>query len=70
MLGCGVGHAELLVQAQEALSRGRELLDQAEIPWELLAFEVKEALQALGEITGEEVGEDILDRIFPEKIHP
>jgi len=59
-------HAELLVRAQEALSRGRELLGQAETPWELLALEVKEALQALGEITGEEVGDAVLDQIFAE----
>jgi tRNA modification GTPase len=59
-------HAELLVRAQEALSRGRELLEQAETPWELLAFEVKDALQALGEITGEEVGDAVLDQIFSE----
>lgn len=57
-------HAELLAQAQEALSRGRELLAQAEPSWELLAFEVTEALQALGEITGEEIGDAVLDQIF------
>ena len=57
-------HAELLARAGEALGQGRELLEQAEPPWELVALEVKEALLALGKITGEEVGEDILDRIF------
>jgi tRNA modification GTPase len=57
-------HYDLLVRAGEALNRGRELLVQAEPPWELLALEVKEALQALGEITGEEVGEAVLDHIF------
>ncbi len=57
-------HYELLVRARDSLDRGRELLAQAEPPWELLALEVKEALQALGEITGEEVGEAVLDQIF------
>jgi tRNA modification GTPase len=57
-------HYELLVRAGEALDRGRELLEQAEPPGELLALEIKEALQALGEITGEEVGEAVLDHIF------
>jgi len=57
-------HHELLVRAGEALDRGRELLEQAEPPGELLALEIKEALQALGEITGEEVGEAVLDHIF------
>ena len=57
-------HYELLVRAGEALDRGRELLGQASPPWELLALEVKEALTALGEITGEEVGDAVLDQIF------
>jgi len=59
-------HAQLLARAREALGRGREVLDQPEPPWELLAFEVKEALTALGEITGEEVGDAVLDQIFAE----
>jgi tRNA modification GTPase len=59
-------HAGLLVRAGEALARGRALLDQAEPSWELVALEVKEALLALGEITGEEVGDAVLDHIFSE----
>jgi tRNA modification GTPase len=35
-----------------------------EPPWELVALEVGSAIHELGEITGEEVGEAILDRIF------
>ncbi len=45
-------HAELLARATAALDRGITLLEQAEPPMELLALEVKEALMALGEITG------------------
>jgi tRNA modification GTPase len=59
-------HAELLTRAGEALGRARGLLEQAEPPWELAALEVKEALTALGEITGEEVGDAVLDHIFSE----
>ena len=33
-------------------------------PWELVALELAAAIHELGEITGEEVGEAILDRIF------
>ena len=33
-------------------------------PWELVALELGSAIHELGEITGEEVGEAILDRIF------
>jgi|UniRef100_A0A7V6A1G8 tRNA modification GTPase len=61
-----VRHAELLGRAKEALNRGQELLDRTEPLWELVALEVKEALAALGEITGEEVGEAVLDQIFSE----
>jgi len=57
-------HAALLVQAGEALRRGHEFLGQAVPPWELVALEVKDALLALGEITGEEVGDEVLDHIF------
>ena len=57
-------HADLLARAGAALDRGLTLLDQAEPPWELVALEVKEALMALGEITGEEVGDAVLDQIF------
>jgi tRNA modification GTPase len=37
---------------------------EKEPPWELVALEVGAAVRELGEITGEEVGEAILDRIF------
>ena len=57
-------HADLLALVGAALDRGLTLLDQAEPPWELVALEVKEALLALGEITGEEVGDAVLDQIF------
>ncbi len=57
-------HFKLLERAQEALERGKELLGEPGPPWELVALEVREALQALGEITGEEVGEAVLDAVF------
>ena len=38
--------------------------DEPEPPWELVALELGSAIHELGEITGEEVGEAILDRIF------
>jgi tRNA modification GTPase len=42
---------------------GRLLSDTSASP-ELLALELREALQALGEITGETTSEELLDRIF------
>jgi tRNA modification GTPase len=65
---------EVVTQARhhEHLRQGLAYLDQCRAvlaasdppPWELVALELKEAIGELGEITGEEVGEAILDRIF------
>jgi tRNA modification GTPase len=45
------------------LDRALRLLSP-EPPWELVALELREAIRELGEITGEEVGDAVLDRIF------
>jgi len=57
-------HYELLGKSREALGRARELLAPAAPPWELAALEIQEALQALAELTGEEVGDAVLEQIF------
>ncbi|MFA5110640.1 MAG: GTPase, partial [Desulfobaccales bacterium] len=58
-------HHRHLAQGLACLGRARELLDGGqEPPWELVALELAAAIGELGEITGEEVGEAILDRIF------
>ncbi len=58
-------HHEHLRQCLAYLSQARELLTaQEKPPWELVALELGSAIHELGEITGEEVGEAILDRIF------
>jgi tRNA modification GTPase len=53
---------EYLAQARELLGPGANYGNAA--PWELVALELGAAIRELGEITGEEVGEAILDRIF------
>jgi tRNA modification GTPase len=58
-------HRQHLEHCLTALHQARALLT-ATTPWELVALELHEAIRALGEITGEEVGEDVLDRIFGE----
>ena len=55
-------HAELLEQVQTMLKRCREEVRQE--LWELAAFSLREALTALGSITGETIAPDILDEIF------
>ena len=56
-------HRQALLQAREALSRFRKLLTEGLSP-EFGAVELHEALDAVGEITGETTPDDILDRIF------
>jgi tRNA modification GTPase len=50
------------------LAQARELLASGEPApaWELVALELQEAVRELGEITGQEVGEEVLERIFGE----
>ena len=56
-------HREALLRAREALNRfAGAVAAQQEV--EFLALDVKEALQALGEITGETTPDEILDHIF------
>jgi tRNA modification GTPase len=56
-------HHRHLSTALENLSTAQALLGP-EAPWELVAEELRAAVRELGEITGQEVGEDILERIF------
>jgi tRNA modification GTPase len=58
-------HHEHLRQCLIYLSQADDLLaDDEKPPWELVALELGSAIHELGQITGEEVGEAILDRIF------
>ena len=55
---------------KDSLRRGlmavERMLTNFELSAELLAIEVDEALDALGEITGETTPDDVLERIFAE----
>lgn len=59
-------HRQHLDHCLASLEQVLTLLSIAAPPWELAALELQEAIRSLGEITGEEVGEDVLDRIFGE----
>lgn len=58
-----VRHKSALEAAREALNRGLKAIEE-EQGIELVALDLREALDWLGQITGEVVNEDILDRIF------
>jgi tRNA modification GTPase len=53
-------HHDALLRAAESLARAQEQLAQPT----LMASDLRDAVNGLGEITGETVGEEILDRIF------
>lgn len=55
--------AAALAQAQQALIQVRETIAQG-LPLDFWTIDLRSAIQALGEITGEGVTESVLDRIF------
>lgn len=60
------------VRHQHALEQARRYLEEARaaliagLPLEMAVIDIRNALDSLGDITGETVGEDLLDRIFSE----
>ncbi len=55
--------AEVLTRAKISLAHVLETIE-AELPLDFWTIDLRNAVQALGEITGEEVTESVLDRIF------
>lgn len=56
-------HGEALARARAALRRAAEVAGRGE-PGEIVAMELREALAAIGEVRGTDVGPDLLERIF------
>ena len=54
---------ELAANAAESLGRALEAADQ-QLPWDFWTIDLRAAVRSLGEITGEEVSEAVLDRVF------
>jgi tRNA modification GTPase len=63
LLITNVRHRDTLIKADEAIERAIACSNNGE-PLELIAFELREALSRLGEITGETCTDEILDDIF------
>jgi tRNA modification GTPase len=55
--------AAVLTRAKTALEQVQETIDN-QLPLDFWTIDLRSAIQALGEITGEEVTESVLDRIF------
>jgi len=60
-----VRHKDVLARAIRAIDRAAEGMEEG-LGLELVAIDIKEGLDSLGEIVGEVVTEDLLDRIFSE----
>ena len=54
---------DLAASAAEALGRSLEAA-AAQLPWDFWTIDLRAAVRSLGEITGEEVSEAVLDRVF------
>jgi len=54
---------DLLVRASQALARAEVAVRRGQAE-EVLALEAREAAQALAQVLGEEVGEEMLDALF------
>ncbi len=54
---------DLATQAAEALARTKDVANQ-NLPWDFWTIDIREAIHKLGELTGAEVTEEILNRIF------
>lgn len=58
-----VRHKNILVEIKENLERALKGLEEG-ISYEFIAFEIRSALNSLGEMVGETTPEDVLNRIF------
>ncbi|MBW1916447.1 MAG: tRNA uridine-5-carboxymethylaminomethyl(34) synthesis GTPase MnmE [Deltaproteobacteria bacterium] len=56
-------HRQILADCLRFLDQGQTILETGQ-PLELLALDLQEAVRKLAEILGEEIGEEVLDRIF------
>ena len=56
-------HKNMLSKADEALSRALMTVESG-MPEDFISMDLQDALSALGEITGDSVDDEIIDRIF------
>lgn len=63
LLSLNTRQRDLASAAAEALERSHEVAQQ-QLPWDFWTIDLREAIRGLGEITGEELTEAVLERVF------
>jgi tRNA modification GTPase TrmE len=63
VLVTNIRHKNLLGKAESSLQKALETLND-KLPLDFVSIDIKEALESIGQITGETVQDDIIDRIF------
>lgn len=63
LLALNQRQADLAAHAASALQRSEDVAAEG-LPWDFWTIDLRQAIQSLGEITGEELTESVLDRIF------
>ena len=58
-------HKEALIRAEKHLGEALETLD-ALMPLDMVSIDIRNVWEALGEITGESLTENLIDKIFSE----
>lgn len=58
-----IRHEDCLKRAEKSLREAIESVE-AGLPLDLISIDIKESMEALGEVTGESITEEIVDRIF------
>ena len=63
LLALNQRQSDLAVTAAEALGRSEQVAADG-LPWDFWTIDLRQAIRSLGEITGEQLTESVLDRIF------
>ena len=63
LLALNQRQADLAAMAADALQRSAQVAAEG-LPWDFWTIDLRQAIRSLGEITGEELTESVLDRIF------
>lgn len=59
-------HFPLLLQAQQAVQRAMDTLSSPDLPADIAAVDLRQALRLIGELTGSQAGPDVLEKVFSE----